>query len=118
MGLYQNRARSALAKLAYFLGAGTANMKAAADELHAMCGTRDPAALHDTQAKEFSRAVIDKYGKFRSRTSASDNDVERLTPSKDASGKQILDAEFAQRAWSKFNRVKAGVQIKRVDEDE
>jgi hypothetical protein len=116
MGALQSRARNALNKLSFFLGDGKADRKAAEDQLQKQFGTRDPLSLNDDQAKQFAQSVFSAYGSFRPLgTSPSDNDREPLVPAK---GKPKIDSEFTQAAYRRFNRIKAGVDIRKVEDDE
>jgi hypothetical protein len=103
------------AKLAYMLGDGLADMKAAGDHLHSQFGTRDPLALNDRQAELFAKSVREKYGAFRAKASPSDHDRQPLVPSTDGSRKAKLDPVAI---YAKYNRVKAGVAIKKFSDDE
>ncbi len=116
MGANQSRARSAFNKLSFFLGEGVADAKAAGDHLHKQFGVRDPLALNDTQARDFADSVRNAYGSFRARgTSPSDNDREPLVPSTNGSRKAKLDPAAI---YARFNRRKAGIKIKKMEDDD
>lgn len=104
MGALQNRARSALNKLSFFV----ADRKAAEDTLHKQFGTRDPFSLNDSQAKQFANSVFNAYGAFKAKSSPSDNDYEPLVPSTDGSRKAQINPTKIYERW---NRRQAGVPI-------
>ena len=117
MGKMQSRARSAHNKLAYILGGGVADFKAAADHLQETYGTRDPLALSDVDADKFAKSVQSAYGSFSVKTSPSDDDREPSIPSKDGSRKAVIDEFFVRDVYRRWNDKPHGVRILKVKDD-